>query len=80
MKISKKAKKVTACDETITEEALLDPQVTVEELTEVVEPIAYENACCYVKSAIECLTTVAETEPRAKELIADLSVVYLELQ
>lgn len=40
----------------------------------------YEQAKCYIQSAIGALTNVAAEDPVAKDSIANLAVVLLDLQ
>lgn len=64
MKISKKS--IKACENT---DIILDNPTN-----------PYEDACAHILSAIDCLGTVAENDDKAKDSIANLSVILFDLK
>ena len=79
MRIQKKSIKADAfIDETLT----TIPEAAVEEVPLLDEPNCYDSCIEYIHQAIDCLATCASTkdDPTAKEAIANLSVILLDLQ
>lgn len=74
MKISKQPKGIKSSE--------MIPETTVvgQPSTIAVQNCPYQQAQDFIKSAINCLTTVASENIVAKESIANLAVVLLDLQ
>lgn len=64
MKISKKS--IKACEDT---DIILDNSIN-----------PYEDACEHILSAIDCLGAIAENDDKAKDSIANLSVILFDLK
>lgn len=78
MKI-KKSSKVKACNEPLIQQPLTQSTP----LAQVVGEVGTDhkaNACCYIQSAISELSTIASVDSIAKESLANLAVVLLDLQ
>lgn len=74
-KVVKSAENIDELDPVLApEEALLDEADIVE------ETCAYDQCIDYIHQAIDCLVPCANEDPVAKESIANLSVVLLDLQ
>lgn len=81
MKI-KKTNKVKACNDpysTLCQQAN-DTKIPNSAKLPENEPCPYEQAECYLKSAICALSSVAKDDPIAKESIANIAVILLDLQ
>lgn len=74
MKISKQPKAVKA--------SMMTPDTTVigQPTSVATQNCPYQQAQDFIKSAINCLTTVAAENTVAKDSIANLAVVLLDLQ
>lgn len=81
MKIEKRKIKASA-EQLDTLDPVLAPEgpVIEEELVEEVPVCSYEECIQHIHDAIDCLATCAKEDPIAKESIANLSVVLLDLQ
>jgi len=58
----------------------LDPVLAPEEMVEEAPVCTYDECIQHIHEAIDCLAACAKDDPIAKESIANLSVVLLDLQ
>lgn len=75
MKIKKQPKATVKASENVTTQSDFSAVETVLDGYN-----AYEDAKCYIQNAIKELSTIANDDPVAKDSIANLAVVILDLE
>lgn len=75
MKIKKQPKATVKASENVTTQSDFSAVETVLDGCN-----AYEDAKCYIQNAIKELSTIANDDPVAKDSIANLAVVILDLE
>lgn len=75
MKIKKQPKATVKASENVTTQSDFSAVETVLDRCN-----AYEDAKCYIQNAIKELSTIANDDPVAKDSIANLAVVILDLE